>query len=408
MFENNLALYGKNIASYPIKIASIDHQSDIITLTDVVSGQIYSPALKFELVDHDDQVNTIDNTSKIKIKLIAENTAVTGFAQSVVHQGVASFDQLILQAKLGLQNVEILVVSSALNSQKIRLQYEWTVSQVPISASFRFWKSGEVEEDDTCIICSAGTYSLGANKTQCKNWINNAVCLGGKETNVNEGNFRISSESDSIVEWVRVKSWRGEYEEDEQYPVKWEKGYTELLCSECVINQNGKYQKNSSFTCTKCPSMVQNVLRIVGIMLAIHGFLTVLILINIYKKSESQVSVLMRILTNYLQVISVTLAMNSNYPKVIYDVFMPGEMIGSSSESFVSFDWLIEDSEMKAFAPNSALFKMFLIAIPPIVLIFLYCVVWTVAYLISQKHFMTSSEISLSARLWFCFCYILH
>ena len=84
--------------------------------------------------------------------------------------------------------------------------------------------------------------------------------------------------------------------------------------------------------------MVLNILRIFGIMLAILAFLTVLIVINIHKKSESQVSVLMRILTNYLQVISVTLTMNSNYPEETYDIFMPGEIIGSSSESFVSFD----------------------------------------------------------------------
>ena len=84
--------------------------------------------------------------------------------------------------------------------------------------------------------------------------------------------------------------------------------------------------------------MILNILRIFGIILSILAFLTVLILINIHRKGESQVSILMRILTNYLQVISVTLAMNTNYPDEIYDVFMPGEMIGSSSESFVSFD----------------------------------------------------------------------
>ena len=84
--------------------------------------------------------------------------------------------------------------------------------------------------------------------------------------------------------------------------------------------------------------MALNIIRILGVILAILAFLTVLILININKKSESQVSILMRILTNYLQVISVTLTMSVNYPDEIYDIFTPGEMIGSSSESFVSFD----------------------------------------------------------------------
>ena len=84
--------------------------------------------------------------------------------------------------------------------------------------------------------------------------------------------------------------------------------------------------------------MILNIIRIIGIILVIIGFMTVLILININKKSESQVSTLMRILTNYLQVISVTLAMDAKYPESINDIFTVGEMIGSSSESFVSFD----------------------------------------------------------------------
>ena len=84
--------------------------------------------------------------------------------------------------------------------------------------------------------------------------------------------------------------------------------------------------------------MILNIIRITFIILAILAFLTVLILININKKSESQVSTLMRILTNYLQVISVTLAMNANYPDQIHDIFAVGQLIGSSSESFVSFD----------------------------------------------------------------------
>ena len=42
---------------------------------------------------------------------------------------------------------------------------------------------------------------------------------------------------------------------------------------------------------------------------------------------------------------------------------------------------------MNVFAPNSTIFKMFLAAILPIALIFLYSFVWILAYLIFKKYF---------------------
>ena len=123
--------------------------------------------------------------------------------------------------------------------------------------------------------------------------------------------------------------------------------------------------------------MVFNVLRILGIMIAIVVYLTYLIVVNLKKSSESQTSTLMRIMTNYLQVVSTLLAFDANFPDTINDVFQPANTIGSSSESFVSVDCFIQDKEMNGFAPNATIFKIFLISILPINLIILYSLIWT-------------------------------
>ena len=75
-----------------------------------------------------------------------------------------------------------------------------------------------------------------------------------------------------------------------------------------------------------------------AIMAAVLGYLAYLILITLKKTVENQTTPLMRILTNYLQVISTVLAFDSNYPEVLNDMFTPANTIGSSSESFVSVD----------------------------------------------------------------------
>lgn len=68
------------------------------------------------------------------------------------------------------------------------------------------------------------------------------------------------------------------------------------------------------------------------------GFIVSLIVVNIRKKKESQTSILMRIMTNYLQVMSATLAYSMKFPQMLNDLFFPVEKVGASSQSLLSFD----------------------------------------------------------------------
>ena len=122
-----------------------------------------------------------------------------------------------------------------------------------------------------------------------------------------------------------------------------------------------------------------------GITFTILAYMTYLIIINLKKTTDSQTTTLMRILTSYLQVISTVLAFDANYPDIVDDLFSPAHTIGSSSESFVSLDCFIQDSEMNAFAPNAAIFKIFLISLLPIFLIILYSVMWAILHTIFRK-----------------------
>ena len=81
-----------------------------------------------------------------------------------------------------------------------------------------------------------------------------------------------------------------------------------------------------------------NAFKVVGLCLLVILFLTIQIIMNLRKKEESQISILMRILTNYLQVITAVLSFNIKFPSTLTDVFTPFDKIGSSSEPFVSLD----------------------------------------------------------------------
>ena len=58
VFISNSALYGPNIASYPIKIKIGDTSINTVTVNDAVSGQI-TQAFTFNILDFDDQVITL-------------------------------------------------------------------------------------------------------------------------------------------------------------------------------------------------------------------------------------------------------------------------------------------------------------------------------------------------------------
>ena len=78
VFVNNSAGYGPNIASYPIKIKLRNSSSDNIQLTNVGSGVVYDETLEFALVDYDNQINELDNSSLIIITALSLNTSALG------------------------------------------------------------------------------------------------------------------------------------------------------------------------------------------------------------------------------------------------------------------------------------------------------------------------------------------
>jgi hypothetical protein len=386
-FENNSANYGKNIASYPTKIKFTNSSTDIMKLKNVVSGHNNSPSIQFSLVDHDGQIISIDTTSKVKIKSVFSNSSVAGTNEAIVKSGIAVFSNLKLISKPGSKNVKFEVHSAAIDDEVIQLQHNGTLKQEYLDANFRIWESGEIEYDNQWVVCSSETYSLGVNKTKWEKCMLNAVWLGGKEISVRSGYFRASHESSSIIECPRKGSCKGEYSEDSEFPVKCAHGYEGLLWAECQNSSSQKYERSSSFGWSKCPNLTLNIIRLVGIMLIILIFLTILIVMSVKKKTESNKSTLMRILTNYLQVISSALAFGSNFPDVIHKIFIPADKIGSTSETFVSFDWFLQDSELKAFTPSHKMFQLFLTLFLPIAMILLYSILSLIMYFIARKWF---------------------
>ena len=385
-FNNNKAAYGQDIASYPVKIIRKGSSSDSIIITNVGSGILINETFKLVLSDYDNQPMVLDNISQIKISATTNSSKVAGTDSVKVYSGIGTFENLILINKPGSNNVTFQASSKSIDSNKIVQVFGKNQYTNYVYSSFRFWKPGEIEQDNKCQECAPGTYAFTWNATSWNLWMNNAVCLGKVEVSVNSGYWRKTSNSTTLVEWPNKQAWTGGYVDSMMFPQTCNDGYSGNLWSDWVLVNGTKYERTGEFECSKCPDPLMNALRVIGVLLLAFIFLMLLIAINIRKTKESQTSILLRIFTNYLQLIAAAMSFNLRFPDSITNIFLPVNKI-SSSDTFLSFDWFITDYEIKAFAPNNAIFKTFLTAILPVILIWFVSLIFIGLYFISKKWF---------------------
>ena len=63
-----------------------------------------------------------------------------------------------------------------------------------------------------------------------------------------------------------------------------------------------------------------------------------MIVLQIRKRKESQQSILMRILANYLQIITLAMSYSLNFPNILGDILIPADRVGGAGNTFLSID----------------------------------------------------------------------
>ena len=136
LYNNNTALYGPNIASYPVRIVFDNSINDPMRLSDAVSGAVYSSKFNLTIVDYDNQVMNLLNNGQVKIVAVTNNATVKGIDSSKLINGVAEFDNIQFVYKPGYSNTTFLAISNLIDANKVR--YVNVVTDNTISVSFRF------------------------------------------------------------------------------------------------------------------------------------------------------------------------------------------------------------------------------------------------------------------------------
>ena len=386
-FSNNQAVYGPNIASYAVKVRFHESSSDQMSISYIASGIQYENDIVFELVDYDNQIMVLNNINQVEMSVTnSSRLQLKGTNNGKLKSGVATFSNFKAISKPGNTNILISIKCKAIDSTKILKVFGKQFGSSSLTINFRYCKPGEIQmADNTWSECAAGTYSLSWNSTNCIQWPMRTICLGNYQISVDQGYWRNNKNSTYIAECLAKDSCRGGYAENSEHPILCGEGYTGNLWNDWQISNGIKYQKVSDYVCQKWPNPTFNAIRVIGLLILVFAFLMILIVINIHKSKESEMSILIRIMTNYLQLLTTSMSFNVDYPSALLNALSPVSQVGSSSESFLSFDWFITDSQIKGPFPSNAFFKLFLTGMLPFILIVIISAIWIWVRLIKQS-----------------------
>ncbi|CAI2375458.1 unnamed protein product [Moneuplotes crassus] len=386
VYTNNTANYGNNIASYAVKVTFANDSRAPLKLNDFGSGLAYPETLNFAVRDYDDQVMNLNSQDQIRMSATnSKTTEVKGFNSAPLRNGIAEFDNLIVVAEQGSDEIQVTATSNAIDQNRIQQIFGSQISSNIITCNIRYCKPGELAEGNICRECSPGTYSLEWSSSTCEQCMEDVVCEGGSEINVNSGFWRETLNSTSIVECENKDACNGGYVDDYNQPTKCATGYKGKLCSKCDLTQDSKFQQTSEFVCQKCPNATMNAIRVFGAVIGVFIFFMIIIFVNVRKTSESQISILLRILTNYAQIITTTISFSSNHPDLLTDALVPVKSVGDSSTAFMSFDCFITDSEVTGPFPSTTFLKLFILIPLPLGVFFIVTLIWIILYCIRKS-----------------------
>lgn len=122
-FVNNSAAYGNDKGSYPTRIGYVNSKaSDNISIDNVGPGIIIPQTLRLALIDHDDQVMTLNNDNQILIVPQDPSISAVGGENVIkVSKGLATFDSISFEVLRTLKSSNFTVSSKVIDATKISL-----------------------------------------------------------------------------------------------------------------------------------------------------------------------------------------------------------------------------------------------------------------------------------------------
>jgi hypothetical protein len=396
-FSNNSAEYGPDVASFGIKMKSLDFDESQGKLSkvsedsyiDIASGQRLPQPIVIALVDHTGQVVKTDNSSTASIfPKDTANMTVTGNSKVTAVRGVYTFTEVKFSAQPGV-SIKALFSSDVLDALTSQVS-GYSTEPLSVDMQLRECQTGEALVGKDCVQCIAGTYSLDSTQP-CTNCPSGAKCLGGSLILPDSGYWRPSKYTDSVFACPNSAACLGSSHIKPSLTGECHKGYRGNKCQAC---DNG-YSRTAEDVCGKCPDEVSSAFRLIGMLTILALICGGLVWSSLHTAYESAAvsSIYLKIFVNYLQLVLLTTQLRLEWPSFVYELFSIQSSAGTLSNQFLNVDCYLGDSSNDDAYKDLYFDKIKIIALIPVIFSLAATAFWTV-------HFSVRRDKGVFRRQW--------
>ena len=404
-FTNNSALYGNDLASYPVSMVAVDQKGTptrnlqgteypLIGQSTSAPGQPMEEPIRVALIDQYGSVVSVDNSSEAYIGTQDPGLIVSGKTTQVASKGIFTFDSVEVYGKPSSE-VQLEITTSSIDQTK-KLSANDTAEYNPkvlFLLALRDCQKGEAKLVDRCSLCEEGTYSLSPEQA-CTDCPEAAECLGNWTMFPKPGYWRPSEETDKFYNCPNPEACKGSSNYT-NYLGTCSKGYEGHMCQVCAKG----YTKLFEDSCSECPSPLLNTLRLVGmfVFVVVYNAFQVLATVKSAYEPESLSSVYLKILTNYTQLAYVTTQFKLKWPGSFSSLFSIQKAAVSVFSQLFSVDCLMQSQSHQELVFG----QLVAVAVLPVVLSAAAAVVWAVVALKKRDSLVMKRELVASLIVLF-------
>ena len=386
---------------------------------DLVTGQNQIPPMIFDLIDYYGQIVATHNTSALTINIYSSKTSsssITSSNQFTAVNGSYTLYPFYLHSSPG-QSISLNLTTDGLTFIS-GMTYPTNFSfqnQYFFSSHVRNCIRNEYLTDNhECWQCKAGFYNWEFSTCQaCDSYTSN--CLGGDYVGPQAGYWRLSGNSLNVLSCKTYSSCLGSNvtEITSDYYCKenlWVeptfcvngwcgKGYQGIYCYDCI--DGWAHSSDSCVPCTNNGSYyaITIVIMLVALIYIIFTIKKALSFKKDEKRKSNKAAILMKILTNYFQLVSIVSSFNFNWSDNTATMMSGQSQVSESSGQIFNFDCVLRSLGTENIGLRSFFLKLSFIAIFPVIAYVICKLVWLVIFYKRHKKDLFKYILQMNNRL---------